>query len=244
LIVSLTSYPARINEVWITIESLFLQNYKPWKVVLVLAEPEFPNKKLPATLVDQINRGLEIIWTERNIKSYKKLLPVREKYPDSFIITVDDDIVYERSRIKKLIKGYMDNPGSVVGCRGKEVVFENNAFRPYMEWPLADMSSASYRTMFTGIGGILYPPGLIDEDMLLDIDTAQDLTPTADDIWFWTATVSSHVPVRCLGYNRNLSIKFREIDDSLTKINCVEGGNDIQMKAIEAEYKVSRFVNP
>lgn len=242
LIVSLTSYPARIDDVWITIESLFMQNYQPWKVVLVLAETEFPGKKLPTPLNDQINRGLEIIWTDKNTKSYKKLLPVREKYPDSFIITVDDDIIYESSRIEKLINGAKDNPRSVVGCRGKEIIFDGNDFNPYMTWPLAGPSTPTNKTMLTGIGGILYPPGLIGEEMLLDIDAAERFAPMADDIWFWASTICSDVPVKCLGYNKHLSIKFREMENSLTKVNCIEGGNDKQMEAIEAEYKVSRFV--
>src|SRR5690606_17959342 len=44
LIVSLTSFPPRIEDAWITIESIFQQTYRPWKIVLVLAESEFPNR--------------------------------------------------------------------------------------------------------------------------------------------------------------------------------------------------------
>jgi len=48
------------------------------------------------------------------------------------MLTVDDDIVYEQSHIKRLIKGYMENSGRVIGCRGKEIALEGkvNAFKP------------------------------------------------------------------------------------------------------------------
>ncbi|SOB74542.1 hypothetical protein SAMN04488490_0021 [Marinobacter sp. LV10R510-11A] len=242
LIVSLTSYPARIDHVWITIESLFAQSYQPWKIVLVLSKAEFPDQKLPNSLVDQIGRGLEILWTESNTRSYKKLLPVREKYPDALILTVDDDIAYDRSRVRTIIRAHKDNPNSVVGCRGREIKFDGHLFGSYMEWPLATLESPSYRTMLTGVGGILYPPGLIDDKLLLDIDAAQRLAPTADDIWFWMATVCSGVPVKCLGINRSLSIKFRDKRKSLTTINCGEGRNDIQMNAVDRVYQASKLI--
>lgn len=239
LIASLTSFPARIEHVWITIESLFQQSYKPWKVVLVLAEEEFPGKKLPKTLEDQVDRGLEIIWVSRNTRSFKKLLPVKEKYPSSYIVTFDDDIIYETKRTERLVRFYKSNPGCIVACRGKEVLLAKQGFMPYMEWPMANRKSPDGKVLATGVGGILYPPGLLNEQMLLDIDNAQRLTPTADDIWFWATAVYSNVPVRCLAYNRTLSIKFRDSENGLTRINCIEGRNDIQLRAIDEEYKIS-----
>ena len=43
--------------------------------------------------------------------------------------------------------------------------------------------------MQTGVGGVLYPPHSLDEQML---DPAQfmALAPTNDDVWFWAAAVS------------------------------------------------------
>ena len=38
--------------------------------------------------------GLQIEYYEENIKSYTKLLPSLQKYPDDIIITVDDDAYY------------------------------------------------------------------------------------------------------------------------------------------------------
>ena len=64
VIVSLTSYPARISYVHLAIKSLMLQSYKPDRIILWLAEEQFPDKKLPKKLTDLCQYGLEIIWMQ------------------------------------------------------------------------------------------------------------------------------------------------------------------------------------
>lgn len=239
LVVSLTSFPARIDDVWITIESIFQQTYTPSKVVLVLAEPEFPGRRLPRSVERQIERGLEVLWVQDNTRSYKKLLPVREKYPDSTIVTFDDDIIYEPWRLERLVSKSAQYPGTVIGFRGREVSLSGNAaFRPYMEWELATESSPPDRTLLTGVGGILYPPGVMDHGMLMDIDAATTLAPTADDIWFWAVALQSDVPVRCLGYEDHVAIRLNDIENSLQKLNCEEGRNDRQLEAVVSTYNL------
>ena len=90
LIVTLTSFPARINEIHYTIYSLLNQRLKPDKVVLWLAEEQFPNKEedLPNNLLKLKSNGLTIEWCD-DIKSYKKLIPALEKYPKDFLV-IDD----------------------------------------------------------------------------------------------------------------------------------------------------------
>ena len=46
LIVTLTSFPERINEVHLCINTLLNQTLKPDKIILWLAEEEFPNKNM------------------------------------------------------------------------------------------------------------------------------------------------------------------------------------------------------
>ena len=75
LVVSLTSFPARMKFVWRAIESIFLQETKPARVVLVLSREEFPDEVLPQAVEMQCDRGLEILWTAANTRAYKKLLP-------------------------------------------------------------------------------------------------------------------------------------------------------------------------
>ena len=65
-IISLTSYPPRIDIVSQTIKSLLGQNPAPDLVVLYLAESQFPNKQIPAELnaITQTNKSFQIRWTK------------------------------------------------------------------------------------------------------------------------------------------------------------------------------------
>ena len=95
VIVSLTSYDLRINDVKYAIYSLLNQNFPPDKLILWLDEDSFPQREenLPHDLLELRDFGLTIDWCE-NLRSYKKLIPALEKYPDDIIITADDDIFY------------------------------------------------------------------------------------------------------------------------------------------------------
>lgn len=76
LIVSFTSYPARIYYLPYVVYSLLIQSVKPDKLILWLAKEQFPNLEndLPQSLLKLKNNGLTIKWC-RDIKSYKKLIP-------------------------------------------------------------------------------------------------------------------------------------------------------------------------
>ncbi len=54
VVVSLTSYPPRIEAVEQVVKSLLAQTIRPWKIVLWLANKEFPGGEtsLPAGLVN------------------------------------------------------------------------------------------------------------------------------------------------------------------------------------------------
>ena len=91
VIVSLTTFPARINFVHKTISALLNQTFKPDSVVLWLAEEQFPDKKIPETLLNLQKYGLEVRWCE-DIRSFKKLVPSLREFPNDIIVTADDDI--------------------------------------------------------------------------------------------------------------------------------------------------------
>lgn len=232
LVVSLTSFPARIEHVWIAIESIFQQDLKPTKVVLVLSEEEFPTKSLPKTLRKQEARGLEILWTPKNTRSFKKLLPTREKYPDATIVTVDDDIIYEPWRLRKLVDVAKTRPGTIIGHRGWVVTKTNNGLAPYITWPKAGPDTPSELCFLTSGGGVLYPPNLLPLDDLLNIDLALQLCPLADDIWFWAIAKKAGVPSFCLGNHRTLPVRSLRSTPKLETENRLNGGNDAQLAAI------------
>lgn len=94
-IISMTTWKRRIALAGPVIFSfLSLEPICDFKVVLVLSSNEFPGKEkdIPIDLVRlQVHPRFEILWTDKNTKAYKKYFPVRRKYPNVPIITVDDD---------------------------------------------------------------------------------------------------------------------------------------------------------
>ena len=70
-IVSVTTFPARINDVWISLDILLRQTVKPDEVILWLAEEQFPDKKLPQNLLNLQERGLTIRYCH-DLRSHKK----------------------------------------------------------------------------------------------------------------------------------------------------------------------------
>jgi hypothetical protein len=190
VIVSLTSFPARIDEAHLAIYTLLDQTRKADVVVLWLASEEFPEgeKSLPPKLLALKKRGLEIRWCE-NIGSFKKLIPALREFPDDVLITADDDLLYGKDWLQGLLNGYAAHPKDINCSRMRRIKFDGNGrIMPYTEWGglqnYADNPDASCLNWPTTGGGVLYPPGSFDPHAL-DHGLALKLCPTADDVWFW-----------------------------------------------------------
>ena len=76
IVVSLTSFPARINKVWMTIDSLMRQTVAPSSINLYLSEEDFPQKEksLGTNLLRFKKYGLNIVWVKDNLRPHKKYL--------------------------------------------------------------------------------------------------------------------------------------------------------------------------
>ena len=234
LIVSLTSFPARIGTAWITIETILKQDARPEHVTLTLSRSEFGNSNsLPDEIKIQQRHGLEIIWTDENLRSYGKLLPALAKYPDATIVTIDDDMVYKDGLIEELIIASSKNPETIVGHRGYTIqIGHENKIMPYSKWrPITDAVKCDL-CLLTGAGGILYPPHSLPRTTTNDRQLFQRLCPDADDIWFWAMALLNNTPRLCLGNHKLEVIKRIFTTPRLSKNNIRGGGNDRQLKNI------------
>lgn len=185
ILISLTSFPARIHDVKYTIYSLLNQTYKPDKIVLWLGEEKFPNRDedLPKEVLSMKKYGLSIEYCE-DIRSYTKLLPALNKYSDYLIITVDDDIFYPKDLVSKLYHTYTQNRNCIIANRVHGIVVQNGAVAPYSKWNMEVINKEkSYKNFFTGVGGVLYNPELLSKQVFRK-DVFMNICPSADDIWF------------------------------------------------------------
>ena len=246
VIVSLTSFPPRINDAFYAICSLLNQRLRPDRLILWLAETQFPKKEgdLPRRLLSLERLGLEIRWCE-DLKSYKKLIPTLRNFPDAVIVTADDDLYYPEDWLERLYSAYLAYPDSIHCHRAHRInVNENGEVGSYATWPKEISKMAPSALNFpTGGAGALYPPGALHSDVLRK-ELFMELCPTADDIWFWAMSVLKGSQVRVVDNNISSLVyidpeqEYRLKDTpTLSRVNVLNNGNDIQMNRLLDYYE-------
>ncbi len=238
VIVSLTSFPAAISYVKPTVESVLAGSVLPDKVVLYVTMSQFGKEGLPADLLrlSEENPLFEIRDYDHEIRSYRKLIPALKDFPDAVIVTIDDDVRYHPRMLESLLDLHEKYPEYIIAHRAKRVKIG----KPYKTWSkyrwydfLFKKDYASFGNLFTGVGGVLYPPHSRKEVMLTD-ELFTSLAPTPDDIWFWSAAVANGVKIMPVpfGYNKPKGLgKPKEI--SLKTYN-FKSGVDRNTAALEA----------
>lgn len=239
IIVSLTTYSKRIYDVHLTIESLFRQTIMPNKIVLWLAEDEFDENNIPIMLKKLQNKGLEIGYC-KDLKSYKKLIPTLEKYPNDIVITVDDDILYQYDLIENLYMEYLKNLETVVCSRAHKYKFKNEIFLPYNKWEM-EVKNSKDNIFLTSGGGTLFPPKCFDKEFFNETKIL-DLCPLADDVWINAMLLRLNKKITQIKDGRSWSEKIitltKNQDIALSKVNVGENKNDIQLKAVFDYYNL------
>lgn len=242
VIISLTSIPSRIDKLWITIESLLRQTYKPDKIILWLAEEEFRDVELPDKLKKQQNRGLEICYCE-NLRSYKKYYYTAKRYPNDYIVTVDDDIIYAEDMLEALVTTYKDNQGCIVCHRSHVLKKGHRALCGYNHWLKFEErkqieSQPSFSCFFTGSGGTLFPMFRMNRQVF-DKDAFMKLAPCADDVWLnFCAWISDMKIVNTKGIWGHIIEIQSSSNNGLSIANVVYRKNDEQIKQVLEYLKI------
>lgn len=243
IILSLTSFPQRIETVTKTIKTLLTQTMKPDMVILWLAPEQFPNMEndLPQELLELKKYGLTIDWY-KDIRSYKKIIPALKKYPDSVIITFDDDIYYAPDTVETLYKSYLEHPDEIQDHRcdwlepvvNRKCKSSDTSNHPsYQDVSNISISwiktkelykdlhrgEAGFRQRLTGYGAVLYPPHSLYKDVT-DEDLIAKTIPTHDDVWLWAMAVLNGTKTRLLkGYSESINYIEDSQQFGLCKIN-------------------------
>lgn len=243
VIVTLTSYGKKVQQVGLAIESLMHQTIKPNKIVLCLSE-EFEGK-LPVVLERQRERGLEILFC-KDIRSYKKLVPTLRKYPQSIIISIDDDIIYPIDFVEYLIKAYKNDPNKVYFYYGHTITLDSKGQPiPYKEWTRRPAKGRSLYNLPTGVDGILYPPGCFHEDICKE-ELFLELCPYADDLWFKVMTLLKGVECEQVERVEDVKTEFVHLDAAdryaLSTINNDKNMNDVQWKRLWEQYELGKYL--
>lgn len=115
-VVSLTTYPARVGNVWRVIEMAANQRgiQDKYAICLYLIKSEFEGIDLPAKIKELQARGLTVKFNEENLKCHNKYFYAFKDYPEKTIITIDDDLQYNHHSISGLIKKNKEYPKCIL----------------------------------------------------------------------------------------------------------------------------------
>ena len=106
LIVTLTTWKARIGNIPVVLDTIFAQTYKPDLVVLNVAyDLEIP----PQVQAYLDSHNVQVISME-DLKFYKKLVPTLKKYPGICVVSIDDDWLYPAGMLEDFIKVHRKYP--------------------------------------------------------------------------------------------------------------------------------------
>lgn len=233
VIISFTSFPARINDVWKVVESLKNQSVLPEKIILWLSREQFPTKDtIPDTLWKQEDSLFEIRMVEGDIRSHKKFYYVMQEFPDKTFVTCDDDIYYHPDMLKYLVEGSKQFPECVIANTTRKMCFENNGeLKPYNQWETNYESFSSENLIQIGVGGVLYPPKTLHE-LTLRKDLFFSLTPMADDIWLNCMARMQGTPV-VQSAMKMLPLPIDSDSPALSSANKGQNRNDLQLSQLK-----------
>ncbi|MTH36499.1 glycosyltransferase family 2 protein [Paracoccus limosus] len=227
LIVSLTSYPPRFARLHLVLRSLLTQSVAADRVVLWLAEGD--EQLLPAEVT-----ALPVeIRSCPDWRSYKKIVPTLLAHPDSHIVTADDDVYYGPDWLAGLVAGA---GAGVVSHRAHLVALRDGRPEPYSDWQRNLSQPQAGPLVFpTGVGGVLYAPGVFHPDVT-DAALFQALAPSADDVWlYWMHRLRGSRPEKIGGRFRITEWPGTQAQN-LRSSNLVGDGNDRAVAAMLQHY--------
>jgi len=233
LIVSLTSYPPRFRTLAFTLRSLLRQTVKANRIILWIAHSDMP--LLPQNVTDLQTAGLEIRATG-DIKSYKKILPALDAFPNAFIATADDDIYYRSTWLEQLVEG-VSLADRIISChRANEIIFDSEGrFKSSRAW-VPVTRKKQQKTLFPhGCGGVLFPPGILTHTVE-DRAAALSLCPYNDDLWLYWIGRRNGATYKVVDHRHKLIQWFGSQKHCLTHYNRTGDGDDEQLKNMVEKY--------
>lgn len=245
LVVTLTSYGRRVSKtVYYTIVSILRQTSLPDRIVLWLDEDHWNELNIPVRLKKLQDYGLEIKFC-KDIGSYTKLIRSIEEYPNDILLTIDDDVIYNKKLIQYFRKAYECDPKRIWCAIASAIKFDDNGkILPYQLWRKPVFNCQLNNILPWGVWGCLYPPHSLYKDVCRE-DLFMSLCPKADDVWFWCMA-------QLQGTNRGMidlkghrgAYSFDDLyqcfhqNSALTHQNDHQNKNDIQLRNLISYYNI------
>ncbi len=236
VIVSFTSIPSRLEKVHIVVRCLFDQAVLPTKIVLWLHESLA--HKIPSKLANLEGDLFEIRYTPLHV-SHKKLIHTLDEFPESIIVTCDDDFIYHRNWLQSLYEEHLEFPNTVVANHVRTILFNKEGqLLPYKKWIYSSVHEGSNALLAIGGKGVLYPVHALD-DRFDQESLFMELAPKADDLWFKAMEYLKGTPIKLtsrpvpepfpIAGTQSISLKNENIDYDR---------NTLQWQALQEYFKI------
>lgn len=265
IIISLTTISKRINSVHSTIKSLIEQEYNGnYKIRLYISKRPYlldeGIKKIPYSLKRYEKRFKKFsIHYCNNIGSYRKLVPLlnEKKFRDCLIITVDDDKIYKKHFLSRLVKSYFDNNKNYIICyrgflRSNEYLLDilsnknevnskvDNLINSYKNKSNKVLQDLVYKLktkyplinkliFSVGNDGVLYHTRFFSP-LTTNINLIKKIGHHHDDFWFRLNTLIMNIGVICINpYDIRSSIQIEDTHKSGLHQNFNKGSYKIDL---------------
>lgn len=211
-IVSLTSFPARIPSLHHVIRSLLEQSIRPREIHLWLGADEIPHRNwLPKALLKFEEHGLKIHFARRTFHQYDKFLHNSELNQGVPFVIVDDDVIYPPNSMESLINTHKAFPHAVIANRAHMMEADSSGhIVPYSQWRREiEVTHPSLLAFPTGAGGVLYPPGFLNDPLVTNVSKILECAPYADDVWLKVCALARNIPTMTTPLSKGASWYLR-----------------------------------
>lgn len=230
IVVSLTTIPSRISSVKFVIDVMFEQTVLPDEIILYVERGL--NKSVQLKELDKlVEEGLKIKFVD-DIGPHKKYYFAMKEFPNSLIITIDDDVWYSKKLIEKLYDSYLKYPTAVSAMRVNRIRGDqSHTLLPYEQWEFDSHYSAlpEKDLIATGVGGVLYPPRSLHSDWK-DLNKIKNSSLYTDDLWLKAMQTKANVKVVCCStFSMGLLNIPHSQEEALNAKNRGQSQNDINI---------------
>ena len=239
-IVTMTSHSGRFHSLGSFFRNFELQELLPKHLILYLTQEDL---NLLETMDVYIPKFVSLRICE-DLGPGKKLIPALRDFPDKKIITVDDDVVYPKDIIQRIVSYSLEFPLNIIAGRAHKVILGDD-FTPkkYSEWEhkVSVFHNPSALLFPTGVGVICYPPKSLHPDAL-DVDTYQQNCLFQDDIWFYIQAIRAGTKFRLLPGDNQYEYIPETQSTGLWETRNSSGGNDLALQSLLSMYADLHFV--
>lgn len=191
VVVTMTTYAARIATAHIAIESVARGDLLPFRHIMYIDDPNIM-ANLPRPLRRLQRRGLEIREVPAGYKVHTKhhFYVTSIDAHDKRLATHEDDIIFPRQWLAELVKVHDRHPNDLVTPRAHRIRLEGGLVAPYASWRPCTSTAPSRLNFGTTVSGQIYPAAFLD--YVRDAGEGfLETCPRNDDLWLHHLAVES-----------------------------------------------------